>query len=142
MQAEENQTLATFTIGQLARSAGVGVETIRYYQRRALLPVPQVASGFRFYPKVLVERIRFIKRAQELGFTLDEIATLLQLEDADDRIAIRKVAADRLQQVEGKLADLQKMQRMLSGLIHECESTGKTKACPIIYALADGGSIG
>ncbi|MDO8178601.1 MAG: MerR family transcriptional regulator [Undibacterium sp.] len=142
MQAEENQTLAMFTIGQLARSAGVGVETIRYYQRRALLPVPQVASGFRFYPKVLVERIRFIKRAQELGFTLDEIATLLQLEDADDRIAIRKVAADRLQQVEGKLADLQKMQRMLSGLIHECESTGKTKACPIIYALADGGSIG
>lgn len=142
MQAEENQTLATFTIGQLARSAGVGVETIRYYQRRALLPVPQVASGFRFYPKVLVERIRFIKRAQELGFTLDEIATLLQLEDADDRIAIRKVAADRLQQVEGKLADLQKMQRMLSGLIHECESTGKTQACPIIHALADGGSIG
>ncbi len=142
MQAEENQTLATFTIGQLARSAGVGVETVRYYQRRALLPVPQVASGFRFYPKVLVERIRFIKRAQELGFTLDEIATLLQLEDADDRIAIRKVAADRLQQVEGKLADLQKMQRMLSGLIHECESTGKTQACPIIHALADGGSIG
>ena len=142
MQAEENQTLATFTIGQLARSAGVGVETVRYYQRRALLPVPQVASGFRFYPKVLVERIRFIKRAQELGFTLDEIATLLQLEDADDRIAIRKVAADRLQQVEGKLADLQKMQRMLSGLIHECESTGKTQACPIIHALADGGSMG
>ena len=142
MKPEKNQTSTvntTYTIGQLARAASVGVETIRYYQRRDLLPVPKVASGFRTYPKVLVERIRFIKRAQELGFTLDEIATLLRLEDSDDRIAIRKVAADRLQQVEGKLADLQKMQKMLSGLIHECESTGKSKACPIIFALAEGG---
>lgn len=136
MKPEENQT---FTIGQLARAASVGVETIRYYQRRDLLPIPKVASGFRTYPTALVERIRFIKRAQELGFTLDEIATLLQLEDSDDRIAIRKVAADRLQQVEGKLADLQKMKKLLSGLIHECESTGMSKACPIIFALAEGG---
>jgi Hg(II)-responsive transcriptional regulator len=142
MKPEKNQTSPIslgYTIGQLARAASVGVETIRYYQRRDLLPVPQVASGFRTYPKVLVERIRFIKRAQELGFTLDEIGTLLVLEDSDDRIAIRKVAADRLQQVEGKLADLQKMQTMLSGLIHECESTVKSKACPIIFALAEGG---
>jgi Hg(II)-responsive transcriptional regulator len=142
MKPAENQTSKTnnaYTIGQLARAANVGVETIRYYQRRDLLPVPKVASGFRTYPEALVERIRFIKRAQELGFTLDEIATLLQLEDSDDRIAIRKVAADRLQQVEGKLADLQKMQKMLSDLIHECEGTGKSKACPIIFALADGG---
>ena len=115
MKPEQNQALAVLTaltIGQLARAAHVGVETIRYYQRRALLPVPQVASGFRTYPQALVERIRFIKRAQELGFTLDEITTLLQLEDSDDRSAIRKVAADRLLQVEGKLSDLQKMQKM------------------------------
>jgi Hg(II)-responsive transcriptional regulator len=140
MKPEKNQTFTEFTIGQLARAANVGVETIRYYQRRDLLPIPKVASGFRTYPKALVERIRFIKRAQELGFTLDEIATLLLLEDSDDRIAIRKVAADRLQQVEGKLADLQKMQKMLSGLIHECESAGKAKVCPIIFALAEGGT--
>lgn len=141
MKTEENQTSTTLTIGQLARAASVGVETIRYYQRRTLLPVPQVASGFRTYPQALVERIRFIKRAQELGFTLDEIATLLQLEDTDDRIAIRQVAAARLLQVEGKLADLHKMQAMLSSLILACESTGKTKACPIIHALADGGGM-
>lgn len=144
MKPEENQAsspLIIGTIGQLARQAGVGVETIRYYQRRDLLPVPQVASGYRTYPQALVARIRFIKRAQELGFSLDEIATLLQLEDADDRIAIRKVAADRLAQVEGKLADLRKMQKMLSGLIHECESAGKAEACPIIHALAEQGSM-
>lgn len=139
MKPEEDQTSTSYTIGQLAGVAKVGVETIRYYQRRSLLPIPIRSSGFRAYPKALVERIRFIKRAQELGFTLDEIATLLQLEDSNDRNAIRKVAADRLQQVEAKLMDLQKMQKMLSGLIHECESTEKTKACPIIFALAEGG---
>jgi Hg(II)-responsive transcriptional regulator len=137
MQIEKDQASANamLSIGQLARAALVGVETIRYYQRRALLPVPQVASGYRTYPQVMVQRIRFIKRAQELGFTLDEIATLLELEDSDDRVAIRKLAADRLVQVEAKLADLQKMQKMLASLIHECESTSKTKACPIIDAL-------
>lgn len=143
MKTEQNQTSVTpisLTIGQLASAAAVGVETIRYYQRRALLPVPQVASGFRTYPVALVQRIRFIKRAQELGFTLAEIATLLQLEDCDDRVAIRQLAADRLAQVEGKLADLQKMQSMLSGLIHECEATSTAKACPIIHALAEKGS--
>ncbi len=137
MHIEKDQAAdaASLTIGQLARAAFVGVETIRYYQRRALLPVPQVVSGYRTYPQVLVERIRFIKRAQELGFTLDEIATLLELEDSDDRVAIRKLAADRLAQVEEKLADLQKMQKMLASLIHECEGTSKARVCPIIDAL-------
>ncbi|MBI3284251.1 MAG: MerR family DNA-binding protein [Burkholderiales bacterium] len=123
------------TIGQLARAAGVGIETIRYYQRRVLLPLPPKQVGFRTYPGALAERIRFIKRAQELGFTLDEIATLLQLEDSDDRVAIRKVAADRLAQVEDKLADLRQMQAMLAQLIHECEATAAGQACPIIHAL-------
>ncbi len=138
LQFERKNALKNeLTIGQLARAAHVGVETIRYYQRRALLPVPQVSNGFRTYALALVERIGFIKRAQELGFTLDEIATLLLLEDTDDRIAIRKVAADRLVQVEAKLVDLQKMQKMLSELIHECEHTGRSQACPIIHALAE-----
>lgn len=139
MQTEPDQASAALTIGQLASAAGVGVETIRYYQRRALLPLPPKQSGFRTYPQALVQRIRFIKRAQELGFTLDEIATLLQLEDSDDRVAIRQLAADRLVQVEGKLADLQKMQMMLSSLIHECAVTSTAKACPIIHALAEEG---
>ncbi|MDE2428318.1 MAG: MerR family transcriptional regulator [Burkholderiales bacterium] len=130
-------TSKELTIGQLARAAGVGVETIRYYQRRQLLPVPTVAAGFRTYPARLVERIHFIKRAQELGFTLDEIANLLLLEDSNDHAAIRDVAGERLQQVRAKLSDLHKMENMLSQLIHECESTSDHARCPIIQALAD-----
>ena len=124
-----------YTIGQLARAAGVGVETIRYYQRRELLPVPEVATGFRTYPARLAERIRFIKRAQELGFTLDEIANLLLLEDSNDKKAIREVAQERLVQVQAKLSDLHKMEAMLSQLIHQCASAATQAQCPIIQAL-------
>ncbi|MBI1772020.1 MAG: MerR family transcriptional regulator [Burkholderiales bacterium] len=125
-----------YTIGQLAKAAGVGVETIRYYQRRDLLPVPEVASGFRTYPANLAERIRFIKRAQELGFSLDEIANLLMLEGGNDRQAIRDVAHERLLQVRAKLADLHKMEDMLTQLIHQCASSTQQVQCPIIQALA------
>ncbi|BBB65506.1 MerR family transcriptional regulator [Undibacterium sp. YM2] len=125
-----------YTIGQLAKAAGVGVETIRYYQRRELLPVPEVASGFRTYPARLAERIRFIKRAQELGFSLDEIANLLMLEDGNDRQAIRDVAQERLSQVKAKLADLHRMEDMLTELIHQCASSTEQAQCPIIQALA------
>lgn len=131
MMAENRQ----YTIGQLAKAAGVGIETIRYYQRRALLPVPQVSSGFRTYPAALTERIRFIKRAQELGFSLEEIGNLLLLEDSDDRKAIRHVAQERLTQVRSKLADLHRMESMLSHLIHACESASAQVQCPIIQAL-------
>jgi len=124
-----------YTIGQLAKAAGVGVETIRYYQRRELLPVPEVATGFRTYPAKLVERIRFIKRAQELGFSLDEIANLLMLEDSNDRQAIRDVAQERLTQVQAKLADLHRMEDMLTQLIHQCASSAQQAQCPIIQAL-------
>lgn len=125
-----------YTIGQLARAAGVGVETIRYYQRRNLLPVPEVASGFRTYPASLAERIRFIKRAQELGFSLDEIANLLMLEDGNDRQAIRDVAHERLVQVQAKLVDLHRMEEMLTQLIQQCASSTQQVQCPIIQALA------
>ncbi|MFZ6873544.1 MerR family transcriptional regulator [Undibacterium sp. Di27W] len=124
-----------YTIGQLAKAAGVGVETIRYYQRRELLPVPEVACGFRTYPASLVERIRFIKRAQELGFSLDEIANLLMLEDANDKHAIREVAQERLLQVQTKLADLHRMEDMLTQLIQQCASSTQQAQCPIIQAL-------
>ncbi len=126
------------TIGHLARAANVGIETVRYYQRRALLPSSGVMRGaFRYYPAQLVDRIRFIKRAQELGFTLDEIATLLALEDGANRKAIRKVAADRLVQIRKKLADLTRMEHALSHLIHECEAHGRAKKCPIIAAISN-----
>jgi MerR family mercuric resistance operon transcriptional regulator len=129
------------TIGRLARAAEVGVETIRYYQRRALLPTPDAGStAFRSYPSALVDRIRFIKRSQELGFTLEQVGNLLQLEDGNNRPAIRELAGDKLSQIREKIADLQKMERVLSHLLHECEATGQTAPCPIIAALT--GQVG
>lgn len=125
------------TIGRLARAASVGIETIRYYQRRELLPVPDTAdSTFRIYPAETVDRIHFIKRAQELGFSLEEVATFLRLEDGINREAIRKVAADRLSEIRSKIADLQRMEGVLSRLIGECEATGRAKPCPVIAALS------
>jgi MerR family mercuric resistance operon transcriptional regulator len=130
---------ATLTIGRLARAAGVGIETIRYYQRRELLPVPDPAdSAFRHYPAAMVDRIRFIKRAQDLGFSLDEIAALLKLEDGANRKAIRKLANDRLGEIREKISDLQRMEKTLAHLIHECEHGGALH-CPIIQALAENG---
>jgi Hg(II)-responsive transcriptional regulator len=126
----------SLTIGKLARAAGVGVETIRYYQERGLLPVPQSTGGFRYYPASLKERIRFVKRAQELGFSLDEIAGLLRLEDGADRASIRRIASDRLAQIESKLGDLKRMQKVLKHLVAECEHTRAGLPCPIITTLS------
>ncbi len=125
------------TIGKLASAAGVGVETVRYYQRRNLLPTPASPDGaFRTYLPELADRIRFIKRSQELGFSLEQIATLLQLEDGSDRQAVRQLAADKLAHIRAKIADLAKMETVLAHLIHECEATGQARPCPIIAALA------
>ncbi|MFD2270924.1 MerR family DNA-binding protein [Undibacterium arcticum] len=100
------------------------------------MPTPDAGSGaFRSYPPDLVDRIRFIKRAQELGFTLEQVGNLLQLEDGSDRPAIRELASDKLRQIRAKIADLQKMERVLSHLLHECEVTGQAAPCPIIGAL-------
>ncbi|HEX2541617.1 MAG TPA: MerR family DNA-binding protein [Caldimonas sp.] len=127
----------SLTIGRLARAADVGVETIRYYQDRKLLPVPPSDGAFRHYPVTLVERIRFIKRAQELGFSLEEIRELLDLEDGADRSSIRRVAGDRLQQIEAKLADLRRMQRVLKEVLTQCEHTRADLPCPIIGTLRE-----
>lgn len=123
------------TIGRLARAAGVGIETIRYYQQRGLLPVPSTVGAYRHYPRAMIERIRFIKRAQELGFSLDEITELLRLEDGSDRGSVRRISAARLQQIEQKLADLRRMQKALKHLLSQCEHTGSNLPCPIIATL-------
>lgn len=128
---------AQFTIGRLARAAGVNVETIRHYQRLQLLPKPPgVRGGFRVYPRELAERVRFIKRAQELGFSLREIATLLALQDGADRSAIRRIAGDRLSQIRAKLKDLKRMERALARLIERCAESRGRHRCPIIEAIA------
>ena len=126
------------TIGRLARAAGVGIETVRYYQRRKLLPTPATSAGFRQYPSELVNRIRFVKRAQELGFSLDEIAGLLRLEDGSDRASIREIASARLAQIEAKLTDLRRMENALNHMITACEHTSTGIPCPIIETLAHG----
>lgn len=126
------------TIGRLAQAAGVGVETIRYYQQRALLPIPAPSSGYRQYSPDLVDRIRFVKRGQELGFSLVEIAGLLRLHDGSDRKSIRNIANARLAQIETKLKDLHRMEKVLKHLIIACEHTKAGLPCPIIETLAHG----
>src|ERR1700722_9221588 len=127
---------AAMTIGKLARAAEVGVETVRYYQRRRLLAVPHSAGGVRRYPAATIDRIRFIKRSQNLGFSLDEIRELMRLEQGGSRNAIRKVAADRLTNIREKIAALERMGRTLSALLFECAHTATAAPCTIIAALS------
>ena len=125
------------TIGRLARAADVGIETVRYYQRRGLLTQPTAeGSAFRHYEPGEVDRIRFIKRSQALGFSLDEIDKLLQFEDGADRRAIRSLAGAHLADVRRKIADLKRIARALAGMIDSCEATGRAQPCPIIATLA------
>jgi Hg(II)-responsive transcriptional regulator len=123
------------TIGLLARAAQVNIETVRYYQTRKLLPIPRAIGAFRYYPVELVERIQFIKRAQELGFSLEEIRELLRLNDGADRPSIRKIARARLEQIEKKLRELSRMRSALNGLIEDCQHGAGSAACPIIQTL-------
>ncbi len=127
---------AALTIGHLARGAEVGVETVRYYQRRRLLAVPQSAGGIRRYPVEMVDRIRFIKRSQDLGFSLEEIRELMRLEQGGSRTAIRKIAGDRLANIREKISALGQMERVLAELLGQCEHTATAAPCPIIAALS------
>jgi DNA-binding transcriptional MerR regulator len=122
-------------MGGRARAAEIGVETIRYYQRRHLLAVPHSGAGVRRYSAGMIDRIRFIKRSQSLGFTLDEIRKLMRLEQGGSRSAIRKIAGDRLTNIREKIAALEQMERVLSELLCECEHTATAARCPIIAAL-------
>lgn len=128
---------SALTIAGVARDAGVGVETVRYYERRGLIEQPSRYNGaVRRYGLEHVRRIQFVRRAQELGFTLDEIASLLELEDGTDRTRIRTIASARLAQVRSRIADLQRMERSLGQLLTACERERQAVRCPIIAALA------
>jgi len=127
-------------IGTAAEQAGVNVQTLRYYERRGLLPrSPRRLSGYREFPDDAVRIVRFIKRAQDLGFTLDEIEELIRLrsDKRRDRSRVRAVAERRLRQVDRKIAELERMRAALRHLVHRC-TAGSTLECPIIEAL-DGG---
>lgn len=126
------------TIGRLADAAGVNVETVRFYQRSGLIDEPaRPDSGYRTYQAGDVRRIRFIKRAQLLGFTLEEIASLLQLEGARTCADTRDLAARKLAMVEAKLADLLAMKNTLDEMVGRCDSGNGKGGCPIIQALIE-----
>lgn len=128
---------ASYTIGDVAAAASVGVETVRYYERCGLVPQPGRGVGaYRRYGKDHVDRIRFVKRAQALGFSLEEVATLLKLEDGTDRRSIRRIASARLEETRRRIADLQRIERVLAHLLHDCETHAKSPRCPIIAAIA------
>ncbi len=124
------------TIGRLAALAGVNVETIRYYQRRGLLDEPRKSSGgYRHYPADMATRVRFIKQAQALGFTLEEIASLLRLDGADCCADTRELAAHKIALIERKLLDLAAMRAALAALVHQCNTGQAGGPCPIISVL-------
>jgi MerR family copper efflux transcriptional regulator len=126
------------TIGALARSAGVGVDTVRYYEREGLLPKPaRTASGYRTYAPATASRLRFIRRAKDLGFSLGDIRDLLALSsDRDQGVGgVRQRAQARLDEVEQRLRELRRMRRGLKDLIDACPGEGALESCPILGAL-------
>ena len=128
-------TLKSITIGQLARCAGVHVETIRYYQRIGLIIEPRKPNqGYRLYPPATLDRVRFIKRAQELGFTLKEIENLLSLSDGNCA-DIQSLAEHKLNDIKAKITDLNRLVQVLEDLILQCRTNPDKASCPIIQTL-------
>lgn len=125
-----------WTIGALAKAAGVHVETIRFYQRKALLAEPmRHFRQIRRYGQAHLARLRFIKAAQRLGFTLDEIAELLRLDTALACDEAARIAGRHLAAVRERIADLERMEKVLSELLTACKATPGALACPLIAAL-------
>lgn len=131
--------MAKLTIGKLAEAAGVNIETIRYYQRRGLLDEPaKPPRGHRCYSSEQARRVRFIKRAQALGFTLSEVGALLALDRACACNDTRALAARKLTMIDQKITDLAAMRQALAGLVQQCDAVDAEAACPIIDVLSAG----
>ncbi len=127
------------TIGRVARAAGVAIDTIRYYEREGLLPAPaRRLSGYRDYTPDAVARLRFIRRAKALGFTLPEIRELLALSTDRERgvRGVRQRAETRLVEIERRIRELKRVQRGLKNLIDACPGHGAPESCPILTALS------
>ncbi len=130
-------------VGELARRSDVNLQTIHYYERCGLLPrPPRSASNYRMYTRDAVQRVRFIKRAQELGFTLKEIGELLSLRATPGAgcADVRREADAKLRDAEGKIQTLQAMRRALMKLVRECSGKGPVTNCPILEALDSEGT--
>ena len=127
-----------FTIAKLADAAGVNIETVRYYQRRGIIAEPRRANGgFRAYDATHVERLRFIRRAQELGFSLDDAAELMSLSRLANRTRLREIARMRATEIRQRIARLDAIANALESLADCCEHTAPGHPCPIIAALAE-----
>ncbi len=130
---------AEIQIGELARRSGCHVETIRYYERIKLLPLPARSAGhYRLYDLDDIRRLTFIRRARELGFTLEEVRALLALSTHDGRAAcaeVRQLTAGHLSEVRAKIADLKAMEKVLANAVQRCDA-GEVPGCPLIDALS------
>ena len=127
-------------IGELAKRSGVGIDAVRYYEREGLLPkVQRLASGYRVYADADLKRLRFVSRAKALGFTLQEIRDLLALSDnrGGDMAELKPAATEKLDSVESKLAELERIRAGLQALVTSCPGHGALEQCPILNALAE-----
>ncbi len=135
---EDGMQATTMTIGKVAKETALGIETIRFYERQGLIPdPPRRRSGYRQYPEETVERLLFIKRAKQLGFSLKEIAELLALRVDPDTSAgsIKKRVEEKIQDVEGRIRSLRRMRKALVELDESCCGCGPTSECPILDAM-------
>ena len=126
------------TIGQVAKSAHVNVETVRYYERRGLIPVPaRRPSGYRAYAPDVVRRIQFIRQAQQLGFSLQEVDDLLRLRVDPERscIEVKRRAEGKIADIERKIEDMRRMQQALATLAEQCHGDGPAGECPFLDAI-------
>jgi MerR family transcriptional regulator, copper efflux regulator len=128
--------MPTFSIGQLAKRAGVANDTVRYYERNAMLtPAGRLESGYRRYGETELKRLRFIRRAKVLGFTLADIRELLALSDERNVAKVKLAAEAKLAEVEQRLAELERIRTGLRTLVAACPGHGRAEACPILNAL-------
>ena len=129
----------SLTISRLAQSSGVGIDTVRYYERNGLLPEPpRSASGYRAYRDEDVQRLRFIRRAKQLGFSLEEIRGLLQLSQQNEQgvPGVHATAAARLAELNARIAELERVRDGLRQLVQACPGHGTPHECPILRALS------
>jgi len=130
----QSQVQQPLTISRLAAAGGVGVETIRFYQRKGLLPTPPRSGGFRTYGSEDLRRLRFIRQAQAAGFTLEEIRELLELDESHDRARARELARQRIEALDAKIAELQRARDALIELERECAGS-HGGCCPILASF-------
>lgn len=130
-----------FRTGQLANKAGVNKETIRFYERKGLLSVPnRTDGGYREYTQKDLERLVFIKNAKELGFSLSEVKELLAIADGDIYMCsdVRRIAESKLDHITNQMKRLTKLKKTLTGLVTECQRTKTIRNCPIVESLSKG----